>query len=108
MATTIRTGASRAGAVLSKPSARPPKDVKLPAATNKLITDMHRGIYPHLYDRDTGKPRQEVERSRTYVKGRTAGLNMTPLTLARRQREKMLQDFYKWKLRRTSSPVPRS
>jgi hypothetical protein len=107
MATTIRTGASRASAVFSKPakaSARGGRPVvKVPPKTQKLMVDMHRGLYPHMYD-DAGKPTRPIEMPRPTIRSRTAGLNQTAERLMRRHREEKLNQFYRMKLRRTLSP----
>ena len=107
MATALRTGASRASAVLSKPATSPARSVKpgrVPHKTKKLMVDMHRSLYPHMYD-GAGKPTRPIEMPRSTIRSRTVGLNQAAERLMRRHREERLNQFYRKTLRRTCNPV---
>ena len=71
------------------------------------MVDMHRGLYPHMYD-DAGKPTRPIEMPRPTIRSRTAGLNQTAERLMRRHREEKLIQFYRMKLRRMLPPLSSS
>ncbi|KAF2685119.1 hypothetical protein K458DRAFT_430700 [Lentithecium fluviatile CBS 122367] len=106
MATALRTGASRAGAALSKSPKAPARRgglVKIPRETRKLMLEMHKGLYPQMYDAN-GKPKESIEMPRTVWRGRTGGINRTAEMLLRRRREEMFYQFYRKKLRQKGIP----